>query len=133
MGANSYYNDIKTDKPVGEAFSEVVEQAAWEHGHGGYSGTIAEKFSDGYILVDMPAGVTAYDFMAALHELCYAQTDDGEHFDLTKVDEGLQRQLLQTRGEQALIRLCHSFFDKWGPAIAVKIDGGWAFFGYASS
>ena len=30
---------------VGEAFSAAVEQAQWEHGHGGYTGTIAEKDS----------------------------------------------------------------------------------------
>jgi hypothetical protein len=28
---------------LNKAFSEAVDQAAWEHGHGGYSGTIAEK------------------------------------------------------------------------------------------
>lgn len=133
MGANSYFNDIKTTKTVNEAFTEVVESAQWEHGHGGYSGTIAEKSMDGFVLVEMPAGATAHDFMSALEELCYAQTNDGEHFDPTKVDEGLQQQLLQTMGEAKLVQLCHWFYDKWGPAIAVKTDDGWAFFGYASS
>jgi hypothetical protein len=42
VGASTFetYSD-GTD--VHAAFHDAVEQAGWEHGHGGYTGTIAEK------------------------------------------------------------------------------------------
>jgi hypothetical protein len=42
VGASTFetYGD-GTD--VHAAFHDAVEQAGWEHGHGGYTGTIAEK------------------------------------------------------------------------------------------
>lgn len=133
MGACNYYNDIKTDKDVGAAFAEVVEQAEYEHGHGGYSGTIAEKGGDGYILIDLPAGVDGpHDFERVLAELSYSLTDNGNDFDPAKLD-GLEKQLVDTVPKQTLMSWVRAYDDKWGPAIAVKIDGGWAFFGYASS
>ena len=44
MGASEYMN-IAQGKTAKEAFDKLVAQAQWEHGHGGYSGTIAEKRS----------------------------------------------------------------------------------------
>jgi hypothetical protein len=42
MGANSFVTVSSGANPQ-DAFSDAVEQARWESGHGGYSGTIAEK------------------------------------------------------------------------------------------
>jgi hypothetical protein len=42
MGAESFY-EVASGKTVKEAFDSAVEDAAYEHGHGGYTGTIAEK------------------------------------------------------------------------------------------
>jgi len=33
-------------------FDELVRQAQWEHGHGGYTGTIAEK--DEFVMIPLP-------------------------------------------------------------------------------
>jgi hypothetical protein len=44
MGANSFFETSSTID-LNEAFAEVREHAQWEHGHGGYTGTIAEKDS----------------------------------------------------------------------------------------
>lgn len=49
MGAQDFQNFVYAERttapnPV-EAFSLVKEQAQYEHGHGGYTGTIAEKFN----------------------------------------------------------------------------------------
>ena len=42
MGAEVFYNSIKgTD--ANKAFIAAHEDACYEHGHGGYSGTLAEK------------------------------------------------------------------------------------------
>ncbi len=43
------------------AFNQAVADAAYEHGHGGYSGTIAEKQT--FTLVKVPEGITADEFV----------------------------------------------------------------------
>ena len=42
MGAMTF-EDLARGKSAKLAFSAAVEQAAYEHGHGGYTGTLAEK------------------------------------------------------------------------------------------
>lgn len=44
MGGETFYTEAK-GKTAKEAFSKAREEAQYEHGHGGYSGTIAEKSS----------------------------------------------------------------------------------------
>lgn len=44
MGAEEFSNVVR-GKTAREAFELAVENAQYEHGHGGYSGTIAEKDS----------------------------------------------------------------------------------------
>ena len=44
MGACEYEN-IGTGKSAREVFRKLVEEAEWNHGHAGYTGTIAEKDS----------------------------------------------------------------------------------------
>lgn len=131
MGADHFHQEIKTDAGVGEAFNKAVAEAEWEHGHGGYTGTLAEK--DSYIVLPMPEGVAAWTFDQALAELSYSLDDTGENFDPAKVDEGLCKQLVVGTPKDTLLSWIRAYDNKWGPAIAVKTDDGWAFFGYASS
>ncbi len=49
-----------------EAFDTAVTDAQYEHGHGGYSGTIAEKL--GFRMVDLPADKNARDFAQECNE-----------------------------------------------------------------
>jgi hypothetical protein len=42
MGACDFFNSA-SGKTVAEAFRTVTADARYEHGHGGYTGTIAEK------------------------------------------------------------------------------------------
>ncbi len=51
MGATNFM-DRRTAPTVKEAFYEAVQQALYDHGHSGYSGTIAEK--PGYVVFDVP-------------------------------------------------------------------------------
>jgi hypothetical protein len=44
MGAE-YFEDFVNIKDVKEAFKHAVDEALYDHGHSGYSGTIAEKDS----------------------------------------------------------------------------------------
>lgn len=49
MGASTFVTRSSA-RTVAEAFSEAVRRAQWDHGHSGYTGTIAEK--DNFILID---------------------------------------------------------------------------------
>jgi hypothetical protein len=97
---------------VQEAFTDAREQAAYEHGHGGYTGSLAEK--DSFTLIPPPFGPSpdlspdeaAKEFRKAL--LLFA--DELIEKDDPRID------------------------DKWGPAGALDLkDGSFLFFGWASS
>lgn len=45
------FNDVVSGENARDAFNTVTEQARWENGHGGYTGTIAEKRD--FILMDV--------------------------------------------------------------------------------
>lgn len=42
MGAQTFY-EFSSGKTAGEAFSKAVKNAAYQYGHSGYTGSIAEK------------------------------------------------------------------------------------------
>jgi hypothetical protein len=92
MGAE-FQVDYGQGGDVKEVYREVRDQAAWEYGHGGYTGTIAE--STGVVMfhtAEMPreeAEALAYESMDAA--------------------------------------------EKWGPALAIPVPGGFVFFGWYSS
>jgi len=63
MGAAEFYIRKKgIYKNAREAFNEAVEDAAYEHGHGGYTGTIAEKNS--FREIEIPGRKDVRDFIA---------------------------------------------------------------------
>lgn len=55
MGSSTYVVTGR-GKDVNDAFRSAIEQARWQEGHSGYSGTIAEK-SD-VVLFEVPKGMT---------------------------------------------------------------------------
>ena len=54
MGACNF-STKSSGKDVSEAFANAVENARYYEGHGGYTGTIAEK--DEYRIVKLPEGI----------------------------------------------------------------------------
>ena len=62
MGANTFYTK----------FSGAV--ARYEHGHGGYTGTIAEK--DDFIMINCPTDKDPYDFATELINTDDSRIDD---------------------------------------------------------
>lgn len=59
MGANEFHN-LAEGPDVATAFSNAYDQAVHEHGHGGYSGSLAEK-RDYVVMVQQPVSqVAAY-------------------------------------------------------------------------
>jgi hypothetical protein len=63
MGAE-YFTHRATGKTADEAFKKATEQARYDHGHRGYTGTIAEK--DDFIMIPLPNSVKPGDFVSAL-------------------------------------------------------------------
>jgi len=63
MGANSFYTTSQ-GRTAKEAFTNAVEDARYEYGHGGYTGTIAEK--DRFVMIECPKGAIPEEYA---HEL----------------------------------------------------------------
>jgi len=65
MGAEQFGFKWK-GKTAKEAFHDAVRQYAHERGHGGYTGTIAEKHE--FTMIELPAGADPGDYAALLME-----------------------------------------------------------------
>lgn len=59
MGATTFFTKVK-GKTAREAFSIAKEQAYYEHGHSGYTGTIAEKSS--FVMIAPPDGINPENY-----------------------------------------------------------------------
>lgn len=99
MGGERYDVTIKRSeaRTAKAAFEKAVKQAQYDHGHSGYSGTIAEK--------------------SRLHPPAHKPFETWE-------------------AARAFARDFGGEMDKWGPSEVVEVkgkDGGWLFFGWASS
>lgn len=108
MGAVDFHCHAQ-GKDVQEAFGRAVQDARYDYGHAGYTGTIAEKSS--YTLFDLPEGMTPRQF----YDLIY---DEGE------CPQG---------HEQLIERAREVYNDKWGPCVAIRADdNSFIFMGIAS-
>lgn len=65
MGADEF-SAVAAGRDAAEAFRAAVDNARFMHGHGGYSGTIAEKHD--FVHVAIPARVTYARFRALIDE-----------------------------------------------------------------
>jgi len=103
MGARPFM--VESDIPdLLTAFRQAVEEARWEHGHGGETGTIAEK--DQVREVRPPRPMTDEEKVAWAWRLIEDEEDEP---DLDWIQ------------------------DKWEPAAAIRLDtGAWLFFGWAA-
>lgn len=61
-------------KTAKEAFNRAVEDAQYEYGHGGYTGSIAEKSS--FVMIDMPKGENFRNYAYELIDQCDPRIDD---------------------------------------------------------
>ena len=66
MGANTF-ETVGRGKTAQAAFTAAKSHAQWERGHGGYTGTIAEKHC--FEVIDVPAGQEPREFAARLQLL----------------------------------------------------------------
>ena len=150
MGAERFEAEAN-GKDMKEAFNHAVDEAYWNYGHAGYTGTICEK--DGAYLILNPMGMEAQDvkdmiekaqgwdhkptawttqkpeFVAA-QALAYADSKDAF------------QQLVKWYGHDEAEKIVNMSDDKWDSAIAIEIrdglrpanaDRSFLFFGWASS
>ena len=59
MGSESFTHQAE-GKTAKEAFNKAREEAFYDHGHSGYTGTIAEKES--FVMIKLPKGQDAEDY-----------------------------------------------------------------------
>ncbi len=73
MGADSF-GTISKGKTAREAFNAAVEKARYDHGHSGYSGSIAEKTS--FVVIPCPEGKQPRAYANALLDEGDPRIDD---------------------------------------------------------
>ena len=113
MGAETF-TDYAEGKTADEAFHAAVEDAAYDYGHAGYTGTIAEKGS--FVILAKPNDVSVEDFIHYTISASFA------------IDE------VPEQHRTAALAANRSVDDKWGPAGCIDLGGGkFVFFGWASS
>lgn len=110
MGAEVFYNRRKGTS-ASELFREENENACYEYGHGGYSGTIAEKSS--YSMSKKPSEIDADDWINMIEDFDYDDKDNVNY--------------------RALKKDYEVYDDKWGDALCVPTSDGFIFCGWASS
>lgn len=71
MGAESFV-EHGTGSSAQDAFNKLVSQAQYEHGHGGYTGSIAEKSS--FVMEELPPGQDPEDWAWTQIQDCIPQT-----------------------------------------------------------
>ena len=109
MGAVTFYDTIKTDNPK-EGFNSLVERAQWEDGHGGYTGTIAEK--DGITMSRKPDNIDVDDWVELLDDFDEDDRDQEHYYELK--------------------RDFNVYDDKWGDALCIETETAYIFCGWAS-
>lgn len=73
MGANTFMVAVCGENAK-DAFNEACDSARYEYGHGGYTGTIAEKTN--YVSISLPHGMDAESYARKLID-----NDDSRIFD----------------------------------------------------
>jgi len=138
MGASEFIN-VAEGKTADEAFKKLVAQAQWEHGHGGYSGTIAEKQS--FVEFARPKGMRRDKVIEAVRALGgYALPDalrPAINFGRSEDYQQAIAEVYDGKGGYPKLRIAAMFEvydDKWGPALAIQLrKGEYLFAGFASS
>jgi len=73
MGATDFYQKAK-GKTARDAFVAAQEKARYDHGHSGYTGTIAEKGE--FVMIPLPPGIEPRDYANLLIEKRDTRIDD---------------------------------------------------------
>lgn len=119
MGADVFETQSTGDN-VELAFQYAVADAAYWNGHGGYTGTIAEK--DSYVLFTPPDGVDVETVLTALSN---------------SFDRYVEGRTIKAEAPDWApanwYQIVDTYNDKWGPCVAIPNgENTWVFAGWAS-
>ena len=126
MGAEAFVSVSSLCNNADEAYRLVVRDAQYEHGHGGYSGTIAEK--SGYYLIPRPHGMRPETIEKAVWDLFNSYDEKAHKYWKRKIAKEVYDTIVEAWDK-----------DKWGPAACMKVTdratgkNKYMFFGMASS
>lgn len=120
MGATTF-TTVAAGKTADDAYNAAVRDALYWHGHGGYTGTIAEK--GGYVEFPLPARVTADRLVETVWRAEQEQWEaEGAARRGEKPAPTPNLALLEKwYGKATAARLLSATDDKWGPAVAVRL------------
>jgi hypothetical protein len=137
MGATEFAID-NIGKTVGEAYNKQVDSDHYEHGHSGYTGTLAEK--DGYVLINRPPRIRADRLMKFIIDaeqwMFWLETDEKYRHAYAKPPANCSKAwdrlcewfpyvhpmfhpMVYGYGAD---RICKLYGEKWGPALAVELS-----------
>ena len=116
MGATNY-TTVARGKNAKEAFESAVANAQWEYGHGGYSGTIAEKRD--FVEFQRPKGSR----LTTVRKIVHGMTGDDKS--ITKLEKKYPKFPVR--------QIAQVWDDKWGPSACMELKPTtYIFFGMAS-
>lgn len=120
MGATNF-STVAAGSTVAKAMGAAIKEALYWHGHGGYSGTIAEKSH--FVEFTLPARITSERFedvaWKAMDER-WANEGRLHRAEKPKRTPNLD-QLVKWLGKANADRCLETMDDKWGPCVAVRL------------
>jgi hypothetical protein len=137
MGATDF-STAALGRDIGEAFRKARNEALYLDGHGGYTGTLAEKSS--YITATLPPRMTGRAFEQAVFEAGELLQNLGYDLEVARDKTGFykapERRKAATRAKRAQAKLdklrlripnldsyARACDDKWGPAVGFELRG----------
>ena len=131
MGATTFTN-VGKGKDAGEAFDRLTQQAQWQHGHGGYTGTIAEK--DSFVEFARPKGMRRETVRRVVDALGgYVLPAPMRPSIRFGQDEKYRDAIRSAYPKMPISRMFDIYDDKWGPALCIELSKGeYIFAGFAS-
>ena len=121
MGACNF-DTVGYGKTAQEAFSGAVAEAEYEHGHGGYTGTIADK--GGFTLFAIPTRAQP-SVIDALGQY-WVEYDWGELGSVRQTPKVKKEHWPKGFGKkyrELVRRLYQVYDDKWGAAVCIELRG----------
>jgi len=125
MGAASFQTTYVA-RDAATAFANAASDARFEHGHGGYTGTLAEK--DGFLApIALPARWKVQDFVDAVMRaeiIADPESVYGGYKPTAKERALLARLVRDLPSWRRIVDAATG--DKWGPAVCVEVTGSQA-------
>lgn len=120
MGA-SEFTWTAFGKDAADAFRVASEEARHEHGHGGYTGSIAEK--SGFKLISLPGRLNpwkAIDYISRAEDVVLCKYDTPSQ---RKDGERRFKKAVPVQHREWAKSHAKAYADKWGNALVIEIRG----------